>query len=63
MTTVPSVTLTITGQFVNEEAATLFVDGFNEWARNDDIDELFTRTDDTPSGHPESDYRIEGLSS
>lgn len=48
----------ILGRFVSDEAATLFIDAFNEWAREPDIDTLFARTFDTPFGDPESDYQI-----
>lgn len=50
--------VTITGVFASEHEATTFVDAFNEWARHPEIDVLFVRTDNTPSGYPESDYRI-----
>lgn len=53
-----AVTITVTGKFVSQEAGDAFCDAFNEWARNPEIDELFGRTTDTPTGEPESDYRI-----
>lgn len=48
----------VEGRFPTVENAVLFIDAFNEWARHPDIDALFSRTDDTPTGYPESDYAI-----
>jgi hypothetical protein len=54
-------TITIEVNALDERAAVEFVDAFNEWARHPDIDALMFRTDDTPTGAAESDYRITGL--
>jgi hypothetical protein len=54
----PSQHVTVRGRFVDAEAATLFIDAFNDWAGHPEIDALFARTDVTPSGDPESDYEI-----